>query len=180
RSAPASSDIRTNLARILPPLYGRVADLAALQALVSEQRLVDDAGAAAHRPLVPIAGPGGGGKSGLAEAVAHALLERWTDGVWMVELAGLSDPQLVPNSVARVLQVSIRAQDTALDDLVAGLSDRRMLLVLDNCEHLLEATGSLARAILAAAPGIHILATSQEPLHLPQEQQDRGAPLAVP
>ena len=168
RSAPASSDIRTNLARTLPPLYGRVADLAALQALVSEHR------------LVTIAGPGGIGKSRLAEAVAHTLVERWTDGVWMVELAGLSDPQLVPNSVARVLQVSIRAQDTALDDLVAGLSDRRMLLVLDNCEHLLEATGSLARAILAAAPGIHILATSQEPLHLPQEQQYRAAPLAVP
>ena len=168
RDAPASSDPRTNLARTLLPLYGRVADLATLRELVEKHR------------FVTIAGPGGIGKSRLAEAVEHSLLERWPDGGWMVELAGLSDPHLVSNSVARALKVSIRAQDTALDDLVTAIADRRMLLVLDNCEHLLEATAALARAILAAAPGIHILATSQEPLHLPLEQQYRAAPLAVP
>ena len=168
RDAPASSDPRTNLARTLLPLYGRAADLATLRELVDEHR------------FVTIAGPGGIGKSRLAEAVAHSLVERWPDGVWMVELAGLSDPHLVSNSVARALKVSIRAQDTALDDLVTAIADRRLLLVLDNCEHLLEATASLARSTLAAAPGIHVLATSQEPLHLPQEQQYRAVPLAVP
>src|SRR5436190_5208254 len=164
----ASSDTRTNLVRTLPPLYGRMADLAALQALV-----------AGHR-LVTIAGPGGIGKSRLAEAVAHAHVERFPDGAWLIELAGLSDPHLVPNSVARALKVAIHAQDTALDDLVCAIADRRMLLVLDNCEHLLEAIAALAAAILGAAPGIHILATSQEPSHLPQEQQYRASPLAVP
>src|SRR6185295_13106625 len=164
----STSDTRTNLARTLAPLYGRTEDLSAVRALLDKHR------------LVTIAGPGGIGKSRLAEAVAHSLVERWDDGAWVVELAGLSDPQLVPNSVARALQVPIHGQQSALDDLVACIADRRMLLVLDNCEHLLEAIAAAAKAILAGAPGINILATSQEPLHLPEEQQYRVAPLAVP
>ena len=164
----AAGDTRTNLARTLPPLYGRIEDLSAVRALLDKHR------------LVTIAGPGGIGKSRLAEAVAHSLVERWDDGAWMVELAGLSDPQLVPNSVARALQIPIHGQQSALDDLVACIADRRLLVVLDNCEHLIGAVSALARAILAAAPGIHILATSQEPLHLAEEQQYRASPLAVP
>jgi predicted ATPase/DNA-binding winged helix-turn-helix (wHTH) protein len=168
KGAAAEPARLTNLAKELPPLYGRDADLAALRSLLDGQR------------LVTIVGAGGIGKSRLAEAAAHALVGRWPDGVWIIELAGLSDRALVPNAVARTLNVPIHGHGTALDDLVGGVAQRRLLLVLDNCEHLLDAAGALAQAILKSAPDIHILATSQEPLHLPDEQQYRVSPLAVP
>jgi predicted ATPase/DNA-binding winged helix-turn-helix (wHTH) protein len=163
RSAPS-----TNLPRELPPLYGRDADLQALRSLID-----------AHR-LVTVVGAGGIGKSRLAQAAAHALAGRWPDGVWMVELAGVFDPALLPNVVAQVLAIKLAGQDAPLDDLVAGLAQRTLLLVLDNCEHLLDAAATLVEAILRGAPGVTLLATSQEPLHLATEQQYRVMPLAVP
>ncbi|HEY6133832.1 MAG TPA: winged helix-turn-helix domain-containing protein [Rubrivivax sp.] len=171
-TATATSNVpsppRTNLPRELQPLYGRDADLQALPSLIGEHR------------LVTVVGAGGIGKSRLAQAAAHALADHWRDGAWMVELAGLSDPGLVPNAVARALGITIAGGVAALDELVAGLAPRSALIVLDNCEHLLDAAAALVQAILQAAPNVALLTTSQEPLRLPAEQQYRLVPLAVP
>ena len=159
---------RTNLPVELPVLYGRDDDLRALRSLMAEHR------------LVTIVGAGGIGKSRVAQAAAHASVEQWPDGVWMVELAGLSEPALLPNTVAGALDFEIVEQRTALEELIAGLAPRTTLIVLDNCEHLLDAVAQLVEAILRAAPDVTLLATSQEPLHVPEEQQYRVVPLAVP
>jgi predicted ATPase/DNA-binding winged helix-turn-helix (wHTH) protein len=158
----------TNLPRELPPLFGRDKELQALCSIIT-----------AHR-FVTIVGAGGIGKSRLAQAAAHALARNWRDGVWMVELAGLSDPALVPNVVAQVLNVTLTDQQAANGELAAGLAQRNLLLVLDNCEHLLDSAAALAQAISESAPKVTLLTTSQEPLHLAAEQQFRVVPLTVP
>jgi predicted ATPase/DNA-binding winged helix-turn-helix (wHTH) protein len=166
-SAPAT--LLTNLPSELPPLYGREADLQALGSLLATQR------------LVTVVGAGGIGKSRLAQAAAHSSAGRWSHGAWMVELAGLADPALLPNTVAQALGITDTDEGgAALDELVARLAHRIALLVLDNCEHLLDSAAALAQAIIDGAPNVTVLATSQEPLHLPAEQQYRVMPLAVP
>jgi predicted ATPase/DNA-binding winged helix-turn-helix (wHTH) protein len=167
---PADAPVapRTNLPAELPQLYGRDTDLTALRRLIDEHR------------LVTVVGAGGIGKSRLAQAAAHALSARWPDGVWMVELAGLSDPALVPNAVAQALHIAMPGQSAAQDELVAGMAPRTALLVLDNCEHLLDAVAVLVQAVMQGAPNVTLVATSQEPLRLPAEQQYRVVPLAVP
>lgn len=157
-----------NLPGQLPPLYGRNADLTALRSLVDGHR------------LVTVVGAGGIGKSSLALEMAQSLAGRWPDGAWMVELAGLSDPALLPNAVAQALHITLPGQGAAQDELVAGMTPWTALLVLDNCEHLLDAAAVLAQAILTGAPNVKVLATSQEPLRLPAEQQYRVTPLALP
>src|SRR5260221_1507216 len=105
---------------------------------------------------------------------------RWPDGAWMVELAGLSDPLLLPNGVAQALGITLAGRRPAQDELVAAMAPRTALLVLDNCEHLLDSVAALVQAIMREAPNVTMLSTSQEPLHLPAEQQYRLIPLAVP
>lgn len=166
--ADSRAPVFTNLPKLIEPLYGREADLPALRALIE-----------AHR-LVTVVGAGGIGKSRLAQAAAHSFIECRSDGAWMVELAGLSDPALLPNTVAQTLGITMGAEHASVDELIAGLAQRMLLLVLDNCEHLLDATAALVRALLLGAPGVTLLTTSQEPLHLPGEQQYRLLPLAVP
>ena len=151
-----------------PLLYGRSEELSALGALLGSHR------------LVTVVGAGGIGKSRLAQTAAYALAERWSDGACMVELAGLSEPALLANAVAQVLSIHVPGDGPALDALVTALGQRRLLLVLDNCEHLLEAAAALAQAVLQGARGVSVLATSQEPLRLADEQQYRLVPLAVP
>jgi predicted ATPase/DNA-binding winged helix-turn-helix (wHTH) protein len=131
-----------------------------------------------HR-LVTIIGPGGIGKTTVALAVAERMIGGYEHGVWLVDLAPLGDPHLVSSAVATVLGLEIRSEDL-LPGLVAALKDRRMLLLLDNCEHVIETTASLAAAVISGAPGVNILATSREPLGVAGESDYRLGPLGSP
>jgi non-specific serine/threonine protein kinase len=119
--------------------------------------------------LLTLIGPGGVGKTRLALEVAANVLPRCPDGVVLVELAGLSDPALVPQAVATALRVREAAGIALLKTMVAALKPRQLLLVLDNCEHLVAACAQLAETVLRACPDVRILVTSREPLHIPGE-----------
>jgi len=159
---------KTNLPAHRPALLGRSEETALLAGLL-----------ASHR-LVTVVGAGGIGKSRLAQEVAAAEVERWRDGVWWIELAGLADDALLPNAVAQQLGLGIAEREAGLQALVAALVPRQILLVLDNCEHLLEPVATFIDRMLQSAPGLRVLATSQEPLRLQAEQQYRLEPLPVP
>jgi predicted ATPase/DNA-binding CsgD family transcriptional regulator len=130
--------------------------------------------------LVTLTGVGGVGKSRLALQVAQQLQRGFGDGVWLVELAPVADPELVGSAVAGVLGVADRSASSALSALVGYLEDKRLLLVLDNCEHLIAACAVLVGKLLAAAPGLRVLATSRQPLWVEGEQLVSVAPLSVP
>src|SRR6266446_7065399 len=129
-----------------------------------------------HR-LLSIVGPGGIGKTSVAIAVADASVNTYEHGVWFVDLAPLADARLVPSAVAQVLGLDIRSDDP-VPGLVGALRDRRLLLVLDNCEHVIEAAATLALAILRDAADVHILATSRERLRVEGEYVQRLPPLS--
>jgi predicted ATPase/DNA-binding CsgD family transcriptional regulator len=114
--------------------------------------------------LLTITGPGGSGKTRLALEVARDLLEIYPDGVWLVELAPLSEEALVPKAVAEAFEVSERPDEPLVDTLTEVLGGREMLLVVDNCEHLLEATARLVDVLLDSCPNLRVLATSREGL----------------
>jgi predicted ATPase len=107
------------------------------------------------------------------------MIESYEHGVWLVDLAPLGDPRLVPSAVATVLGLETHTEDP-LAGLVAGLRDKRMLLLLDNCEHVIEAAAGVAAAVLSGAPGVDILATSREPLGVTSEHEYRLGPLGSP
>jgi predicted ATPase/DNA-binding winged helix-turn-helix (wHTH) protein len=113
--------------------------------------------------FVSIVGPGGIGKTTVAVAVAHVLLDGFNGAVFFVDLGALTDPQLVPTAVASALGLMMHAQDSIVS-LLAFLGDRRILLVLDNCEDVIAAAAALAERVVAGAPQAHILATSREAL----------------
>src|SRR5271170_343302 len=140
-----------NLPYTATRMIGREEAMAALASRLSSGR------------IVTIVGPGGIGKTTVALAVAERLIGSYGDGVWLVALAPLGDPRLVPSAVATVLGLGIRAE-SPLPGLVAALRENRTLLLLDNCEHVIDAAASLAAAVLGGAPGVNILATSREPL----------------
>ena len=129
--------------------------------------------------FVTIVGAGGVGKTTVAVAVGHHLIEAFTGSVLFIDLGTLSDPRLVAVSLASMLALSVQSDDP-ISSLIAYLRDKRILLILDNCEHLIEAAATLAAAIFVAAPQIHILATSREALRVPGEHVHRLEPLAVP
>src|SRR5713101_3584302 len=130
--------------------------------------------------LVTLTGVGGCGKTRLALGVASSLIGSFKDGVWLVELAALADPLLVPHAVALVLGVHERADRSLLDVLVAHLARRQVLLVLDNCEHLVKVCAELADTLLHGCPGVRLLATSREALHIAGERAWRVPALAIP
>jgi len=160
--------LRGNLPEVLPALYGREQDLEAVLKLLQ-----------AHR-LVTLVGAGGIGKTRLARAAAHAVRNQWPDGVWMVELAPLIDPDLVPAAAAQALGARLSGKQSGSFELAQLLRGKALLLVLDNCEHLLQAATTLVTAVLAHAPRVKVLVTSQEPLHEADEQQFRVQSLSVP
>jgi predicted ATPase/DNA-binding winged helix-turn-helix (wHTH) protein len=158
---------RHNLPHAVTRMIGREEAVAALVSRLSRQR------------LLTIVGPGGIGKTTVALAVAERMIADYEHGVWLVDLAPLNDPRLVPSAAATVLGLEVRS-DNPLSGLIAALRDRRMLLLLDNCEHVIDAAASLAAAVLTGVPRVNILATSREPLGVAGEHEYRLGPLGSP
>ena len=130
--------------------------------------------------LVTLTGAGGSGKTRLALRVAEGLREAYTGGVWLVELAPLLDPALVPQGIAAALGVHEQPERALAETLEEYLGPRSLLLVLDNCEHVLEASARLADRLLQSCPGLRILATSRERLRLSGEFEYRVPALGSP
>jgi predicted ATPase len=151
-------------------LIGREHDAAAVRQAVLESE--------GH--LVTLTGAGGCGKTRLALQVAADLVDAYPDGVWLVELAPLADPTLVPEAVAAAFGMHQQPGRPIVDTLMAPLKQRRLLLVLDNCEHLVEACARLADTVLSACGGLRLLTTSREALRLDSEIVWRVSSLAVP
>ena len=165
---PPSAAAPTNLGAALGTLFGREGDLAALHGLLAGER------------LVTLCGAGGIGKTRLARRVARERFDHHPDGVWLVELAPLADGALVAATTARALGFAPTAERSSAEGLARSLAAFRLLIVLDNCEHLIDAAAALAEALLAHAPQVKLLATSQVALHLPGEQVYRLGALALP
>jgi non-specific serine/threonine protein kinase len=159
---------RTNLPLQLTSFVGRERELAAVRAALRRHR------------LVTLTGPGGVGKTRLALEAAAAALEDHPDGVWLAELGGLADPGLVPQTVAIAAGVREESGQALAATLVEALRPRRVLLVLDNCEHLLDACAALVEALLRAGPGVRVLATSRPPLGVGGETLYPVPPLRLP
>ena len=156
-AAPSIPPERHNLPAESSSFIGRETELAEIA-----QRL-------RTRALVTIAGPGGVGKTRAALKLGAELLPRFQDGVWLVELAPLAAPSMVAEAVCRVLGAQGASGRDPLDVAVGFLRQKRMLLILDNCEHVLQGAADLAAAVGRACPALHILATSQEKLAVPGE-----------
>jgi non-specific serine/threonine protein kinase len=165
---PLAADPPHNLPAPLTSFVGRERELAEVERLLGTTR------------LLTLTGVGGGGKTRLALQVARAVLARYPDGVWLVELAALADPALVPQAAAAALGVQEQAGRPLRDTLVAALKARELLLVLDNCEHLLVGCAELAETLLQACPRLRVLATSREPLRVPGEVAWRVPSLTLP
>lgn len=145
-----------------------------------EQELVYVKQALGHARLVTLTGPGGSGKTRLAIQAATDLIDSYTDGVWWVELAPLSNAALVPDAVAKALGIQTRPGQTPIHALAAFLESRKVLLILDNCEHLLDACAQLTASLLSTCPGLTILDTSREALGLTGEVIWTVPPLLLP
>ncbi|HUI94224.1 MAG TPA: winged helix-turn-helix domain-containing protein [Xanthobacteraceae bacterium] len=170
-SAPAPHPEPTDGAHNLPAPLTRMVGRAAIVATITAQ-------VQANR-LVTLVGPGGIGKTTVAVAVGQALAPVFPDGVRFVDLVPLSDPALVASAVASVVGLPVRSEEP-LSALLAFVRDKRTLLVLDNCEHVIGSVATLASRMLAVAPGVHIFATSREPLLVEGEHVRRLSALATP
>jgi non-specific serine/threonine protein kinase len=130
--------------------------------------------------VVTLTGTGGIGKTSLAIAVAHGVVGNYADGGWLVELASLSDPALVSTAVAGALRVPTGLTNVSPETIARSIGTKKLLLVLDNCEHLIEAVATLADTLLAHCPYTTIIATSRETLRIQGEHVYRVPPLEVP
>ncbi|HTU05463.1 MAG TPA: LuxR C-terminal-related transcriptional regulator [Trebonia sp.] len=130
--------------------------------------------------LVTLTGPGGAGKTRLAGQVAEQTAARFADGVWLAELATVTDPAQVAATVAAALGIRDLPAEAAAEALARALSRRQLLLVLDNCEHVIGAAAELCARLLLAADDVRLLATSREPLRIAGEARYRLGPLALP
>jgi predicted ATPase/class 3 adenylate cyclase/DNA-binding CsgD family transcriptional regulator len=142
----------TRLPPQLTSFVGRTAQIHDVRALLEDNR------------LVTLTGSGGAGKTRLAVRIADQLADRFADGVCYVDLAPITDPELVPMIAARALGLPDQPDRSATDTLIRWLAERHLLLVLDNCEHLLDASAALLLSLLGACPHLTILTTSREPI----------------
>ena len=157
-----------NLAQQLNSFVGRDRDMAQVQALLASSR------------LLTLLGMGGLGKSRLSVQVAAVVLDNYPDGVWFVELAALVDPHLMPQAVASVLGVKEEPGGTVTNALVRFVRDKQLLIVLDNCEHVVQACAVLAKRLLEAGPKVQVLASSRDSLRIAGEIVFPVAPLPAP
>jgi len=157
-----------NLPQQITSFVGRESELAEAEALLASAR------------LLTLLGMGGLGKTRLALRIGADALDDFPDGVWFVDLAPIRDPSLVPVETAKVLGLREEPGSPLVATLGNHLKSRKLLLILDNCEHLIDASASLADALLRTAPDLRILATSREALHVPGEQVYPVLPLPVP
>ncbi|WP_163510612.1 helix-turn-helix transcriptional regulator [Fodinicola acaciae] len=146
-----------NLPVELTRFVGRAEELADIERLLADRR------------LVTLAGVGGGGKTRLAVQVASRQLDHWPGGVWLVDLGPVTDPDQVARQAATALGVLIEPGGDPVQALASQLRQRRLLLCLDTCEHLLDAAAALAETVLRGCPEVSVLATSREPLGVPGE-----------
>jgi predicted ATPase/DNA-binding CsgD family transcriptional regulator len=154
---------------------------AALTSFVGRAGVVGEiAGQLEQHRLVTVTGPGGAGKTRLAGEVARRVAGRFADGVWLAELAAVRDPAQVVAAVAAALGIRELPSVAASDALAQALSRRQLLLVLDNCEHVIGAAAELCGRLLLGADDVRVLATSREPLQLAGESRYRLAPLTLP
>lgn len=163
---------RSNLPNQLTSFVGRRQELADIVSLLT--------GISSRVRLLTLTGVGGGGKTRLALEAASVVRDQYQDGVWLTELAPLSDSALVAKTVAMALGVAERHGQTVTETLIASLQSKHLLLVLDNCEHLIAPCAHLAEALLRACPQLQILATSREPLRVTGEQIWLVPPLSTP
>lgn len=165
---PFSPPLRNNLPAPLTNFIGREKEQADVLALLTKHR------------LVTLTGAGGVGKTRLSIQVAERLLSEYPTGVWLVELAQLTDPALVLQAVCTTLSVKPEADTSALETLKDYLRAKKVLLVLDNCEHLLDACAQLCDVLLHACPQLRILASSREAMDFLGEQTYRVPSLSLP
>jgi non-specific serine/threonine protein kinase len=159
---------RHNLPTQLTSFVGRARESAEVIARLGEHR------------LVTLTGAGGIGKTRQALEAAAGVLADHADGVWLVELAPVTDAARVPPEVAARLAIELRGEPPVLAQLQETLADQELLLVLDNCEHLVVACADLAAVLLRSCPGVRLMATSRERLGVPGEAVYVVPPLAAP
>jgi predicted ATPase/DNA-binding SARP family transcriptional activator/tetratricopeptide (TPR) repeat protein len=168
RSSTHRPPVRHNLPLQLSSFIGRERELAEVRRFLESSR------------LVTLTGAGGSGKTRLALRVAGDLLDVFKDGIWLVELAPLADSALVPSAIASSLGIAENEGGPLLDTLVGYLRDRHLLLLLDNCEHLVAEVARLADALLRHCPRLRVLATSREPLGIAGETVWLAPTLSLP
>jgi predicted ATPase len=169
QEVPAPAPLpRHNLPAPLTSFVGREQELAALRRLLTQAR------------LVTLTGKGGAGKTRLAVEAGAGAVQLFRDGVWLADLSGVASPGLVAVQVMAALGVRQAGEMPVLEALRYRLRSADLLLVLDNCEHLLDASAELAGALLRSSPGLRVLATSREPLGVPGEVICPVLPLSLP
>lgn len=169
RQPESRLELRNNLPMQINGFVGRATEIVAVRALINQFR------------LVTLVGPGGAGKTRLALQVAADFVgDGFRDGIWLVELAALREPEFLAGAVAASIGVREEPDRRPIETLTDALQDKNVLIILDNCEHLVDACAKLSDRILRACPGVRVLATSRQTLGIDGEQLFRVPSMSLP